>query len=203
MLIFTKNNQKISSRQQINIQAIEDDILKLPNNKFRAILSLSAINFELKSDNEQDIVTDIYQIFLNSLPCPIQIYVQIREIDLDRYLSKFNTLLDNENNLIYQSQIKNYIKFVTNLIKTNKILSRYFYIIVPHDSDIGNENIIKEQLELNCEIINKSLSKLGIQSKRLNTIEILDLFYNFYNPNLAKNQPLLSQSINLFQDNYL
>ncbi len=203
MLMFQKNKGKTSSRRQINIEAIEDDILRLPQNKFRAILTLSAINFELKSDTEQDIITEIYQSFLNSLPCPIQVYIQVREIDLERYLANFEQLLNTTTNKIHQTQIINYIEFVSNLIKTNKILSRYFYIVIPYDENIIDRNIIKEQLKLNCDIIIKGLAKLGIQSKRLTSFEILDLFYNFYNPTLAKTQPLLRQVVNLSRNNYL
>ncbi len=203
MLMFQKNKGKTSSRRQINIEAIEDDILRLPQNKFRAILTLSAINFELKSDTEQDIITEIYQSFLNSLPCPIQVYIQVREIDLERYLANFEQLLNTTTNKIHQTQIINYIEFVSNLIKTNKILSRYFYIVIPYDENIIDRNIIKEQLKLNCDIIIKGLAKLGIQSKRLTSFEILDLFYNFYNPTLAKTQPLLRQVVNLSRNTYL
>jgi hypothetical protein len=40
------------------------------------------------------------------------------------------------------------------------------------------------------EIIIKGLEKLGMTARQLTGLEILDLFYNFYNPERSKIQPL-------------
>ncbi|MGH7238597.1 MAG: TraC family protein, partial [Candidatus Saccharimonadales bacterium] len=77
MSIFRKQNRAISSRRQINIKAIDDDILTLPNGRFRAVLEVSSVNFELKSEAEQDTLVETYQSFLNSLPCALQILVRV------------------------------------------------------------------------------------------------------------------------------
>jgi hypothetical protein len=57
----------------------------LPNQEYRLILETSSINFELKSEEEQDVMIDSFQNFLNALPCEIQILVRVREIDIDKY----------------------------------------------------------------------------------------------------------------------
>ena len=60
MSIFRKSNNKTSSRKQIQIKGVKDGILLLPGNKYRAVLELSSINFELKSEAEQDALIETY-----------------------------------------------------------------------------------------------------------------------------------------------
>lgn len=90
MSILSKSRRKTSSRQQISIKEVRDGILVLPKNKYCAVIETSSINFELKSDDEQDVLIDNFQNFLNSLPCPLQILVRIREVEVDRYLDQLS-----------------------------------------------------------------------------------------------------------------
>lgn len=72
MSILQKSNKKASARQQINIKGVKDGVLMLPRNQYRVVYEVSSINFELKSEDEQDALIDTYESFLNSLPCPLQ-----------------------------------------------------------------------------------------------------------------------------------
>jgi hypothetical protein len=73
--LLKKSNSISSSRRQINISGVNDGVLILPSFKYRSILQVSSINFELKSEAEQDVVIDTYQSFLNSLAIPLQIVI--------------------------------------------------------------------------------------------------------------------------------
>jgi type IV secretory pathway VirB4 component len=204
MFILHKSNNKESSRKQINIKGVSDDILILPNNEYRAIVRVSSINFELKSEAEQDSLTAIYQSFLNSLPCPLQIMFRVREMNLDKYLESFSTKLKNEKQVVYQKQISSYCDFVHNLVADNKILTRSFYIVVPFKGELTNDiESAHEHLNLYIGIISKGLTKLGMQVTRLTSLEILDLFYSFYNPEQAKIQTITDQTLHLIKQSYL
>ena len=96
MFGLRKSVSKTSARQQIAIKGVRDGILILPGNQYRAILSVSALNFELRSETEQDAIIDTYESFLNSLGWPIQILVRTREIDMDKYLEDLSERLSNE-----------------------------------------------------------------------------------------------------------
>lgn len=203
MSIFVKSKKKASSRHQIAIEGVQDGILILPNNHYRAVLQISSINFELKSEAEQDALIDTYQSFLNSLATSLQIVVRIREMDMDRYLTDVQARLKDEPDTIYRSQIKNYSEFVQSLITSNKILTRNFYVILPIASTEKDFELIKEQLSLNADIVAKGLARLGMQSRQLNSLEILDLFYGFYAPAQAKRQPLSTQTLQVLKEGYL
>lgn len=186
-----RSNAKGSARLQIGIKEVRDNILVLPGNRYRAVLSTSSLNFELQSADEQDALVDTFQSFLNSLTTPIQILVRVRELDIDRYLEEFEASRETEQLEIYQTQLKNYSTFIRKLVAGNKILSRRFYVVISYENkNITDFSLIKEQLMLEQDIIIKGLEKLGMTAKSLTGLEILDLFYSFYRPETAKTQPL-------------
>lgn len=197
MLLLNKNRNKESSRRQIRIKEVKDGILVLPDNEYRLIVETSSINFELKSDEEQDILIDNFQNFLNSLPCELQILVRVREVDIDRYLEEIGKSKDTEKEKVYRDQINNYTSFIKNLVSGHKILSRRFYIVIPYKNTDKSKkfSLIEEQVHLQRDIIVKGLEKLGMKARVLGSLEILDLFYSFYSPSQAKTQALKGHTI--------
>ena len=191
MSLLSKRKINGSARTQIGIKEVKDGILILPDNRYRSILTTSSLNFELQSEEEQDVVVDAFQSFLNSLTVPVQILVRVRELDIDRYLEDFQAKLSEESEEIYKEQLGNYSDFIRKLVSGNKILSRRFYLVIPHDNK-GKVDFetAKEQLMLEQEIIIKGLEKIGMTARQLTSLEVLDLFYGFYRPDQAKIQPL-------------
>lgn len=203
--MFQKSKAKVSSRRQIRIKEVKDNILVLPGNKYRAILETSAINFELKSEDEQDVIIDSFQNFLNSLPCSLQILIRIREVDIDKYLEEFAKKQDKEEEQVYKDHVGNYCEFIQDLVSGNKILSRRFYVVIPYDVTDGKNdfNLVKEQLLLNLDIVIKGLEKLGMKTRILDSLEILELFFTFYNSDQIKSQPLKGETFKqMFDQSY-
>lgn len=198
MFALRKSKVKTSSRKQIGIKSVQDGILILPNNQYRAILEVSSVNFELKSEDEQDAIIDTYESFLNSVGSSLQILIRTREIDMDKYLSDLGERLENEAEQVYVDQLKNYEEFIKSLIQTNKILTRKFYVIVPYQNTGKPDfDLIKEHLGLTVDIVAKGMNRLGMQARQLSSIETLDLFYSFYNPQQSKIQPLMYRAIHM------
>ena len=200
MSILSKSIKRGSSRKQIQIKGVRDGILLLPKGEYRLGLGLSSVNFELMSEDEQDAMIDTYQNFLNSLSTPFQILVRIREMDMDRYLESFRARVEKESVAIYKQQNEAYMTFVKKLVATNKIMTRKFYVMLPHHSSERDFSLVKEQLELTADIVSKGLARLSMQSRVLTSLELLDLFYSFYAPAQAKRQPLKSATIALLEE---
>jgi len=191
MLLFQKSNKKVPSRRQVSIKEVRDNILVLSHNHYRTIIETSAINFDLRSEEEQDVLIDSFQQFLQSLSCPIQIIVRTRELDVDQYLELIARGEEKEKEIVYKEQLTTYATFVRKLVSGNKILTRRFFIVVPYDTKENTEfDAIKEQLLLNQDIVIKGLERMGMRTRQLHNVELLDLFYSFYNPTKAKIQPL-------------
>lgn len=201
MSILQKSNKKTSARQQINIKGVRGNMLLLPHDQYRVVIEVSPVNFELKSEEEQDMLIDTYESFLNSLPCPLEIVVRIRELDMDKYLADIKSLQEGEQEEIYRNQIQNYTEFVQGLVADNRILSRHFFVVLPCTS--RDFDTAKEQLALNADMISKGLGRLGMQTRQLTNIELLDLFHTFYNPAQAKRQPIRDQVAELLNNSYI
>jgi hypothetical protein len=198
MFALQKSKNKVSSRTQIAIKGAKDGILLLPHGQYRAVLEVSSLNFELKSEAEQDIIIDTYESFLNSVGVGLQILIRTREIDMDKYLEDLGERLEGEAEPIYRQQLLNYDEFIRSLIQSNKILTRRFYIIVPHTTAGKMEfELVKEQLGITVDIIAKGMMRLGMHARELSSLEILDLFYSFYNPTQAKLQPLTDRALQM------
>lgn len=203
MFTLPKLNKKGSSRHQIAIKGVEDSVLILPGDEYRIIIETSSINFHLMSEDEQDAVVDIYKAFLNSLSFPVQIVQKVRALDLDDYLQGFEAKKEKEIIDVYKHQVDGYMKYVKTLVKTNKILSRQFYIVIPYHTK-GKETVevAREQLANRLAIVEKGLGNVGIKTRLLSSLELLDLFYSSYNASDAKQQPITQQTIDLLQKNY-
>ena len=90
------------------------------------------------------------------------------------------------------------------MVATNKILTRRFYVVIPYTgtgrTSSKNLALVREQLNLNAAIISKGLGKLGVHSRPLGSLEVLDLFYEFYSPLTSKRQSLSEQTMQLFTE---
>jgi hypothetical protein len=198
MLGLRKSKKTTSSRNQIAIKGVRDGILMLPNNEYRAILQVSSLNFELRSEDEQDAIIETYESFLNSVGTSLQILVRTREIDMDKYLEDLAERLDGETVPIYRTQLENYDEFIRSLITDNKILTRHFYIVLPYKvSGKVDFDLVSEQLKIQLDIVSKGLGRLGMHADQLDSLEVLDLFYSFYSPTQAKIQPLTEQALQI------
>ncbi len=202
MFTLRKSDRKVSSRQQINIKGVRDGVLLLPSNQYRMVLEVSSLNFELKSEDEQDALIDTYESFLNSLPCPLQIIVRVRELDMTKYLADLKTRHSEEKEQVYRDQLINYSEFVHGLVEDNRILARKFYVVLPYGAKDDDFATAKERLTLNADLVAKGLNRMGMQTRPLGSLEVLDLFHSFYNPAQAKRQPLTESVARLLNSSY-
>lgn len=198
MLGLRKSKTKSSARSQIDIKGVRDGILILSGERFRAVMEVTPVNFELKSEAEQDAIIETFESFLNSVGTPWQILIRVREVDIFKYLEDLSERLSGEMEPIYKTQLESYGKFIRGLVTNNKILTRKFYAVVPFDNKSKADfDLVKEQLSLISDIVAKGLSRMGMRTRELTSLEVLDLFYSFYSPAQAKTQPLVEQAAQL------
>jgi hypothetical protein len=203
MLKFLEQSKKVGSNRQLDIENINDGVLKISREEYRVILKASSLNFELKNEQEQDSIIDSYENFLNGLSFPIQILVRTRELNIKDYLNELLTQEIEETDHIYKSQISNYSKYIEDLVRENKIISRSFYIVIGLNSKLKDQKLIRDQLMIKADLISKNLSKIGISTNILDSLEIIDLFYTFYSPSRAKNQPISEISLLALDEEYV
>ena len=119
-------------------------------------------------------------------------------------LTDYRKRVEGETEEVYKQQSEVYQKFVRDLIKTNKILTKHFYIVVPYaDRNKTSMEVIKDQLSMYAKIVEQGLGKLGMQTRILTGLEALDLFYTFYNAEQAKLQPLKQQTMHMLAQQFI
>lgn len=208
---LTKNESLGKSAQEfVDISEIRDDVVVLKNGTLRAVLMVSSINFELKSSQEQEAIVAAYQNFLNSLDFPVQILVSSRRIDIDPYLELLDQKEKTQENELLRFQIADYRNFIKNLVGAANIMTKSFYIVVPFALTEGKKETFldrikvslnpkqaliekrmefenyKNQLTQRVEHISAGLSGSGIRMVPLKTQELIELFYNSYNPTVIE-----------------
>ncbi|HOX41417.1 MAG TPA: hypothetical protein PK263_04435, partial [bacterium] len=93
-----------STQQFIDIAGIKDGIVILKTGGYRLVLQVSAVNFDLKSEQEQNSLIFQYQSFLNSLHFPIEILIRSKRLDLTPYLDSIKKLGENQSNELIKMQ---------------------------------------------------------------------------------------------------
>ncbi len=130
-----KITQEASTQRYLPFWEIKDNLIIMKDWSSRMVLKVNAINFNLKSEEEQDSIIYAYQRFLNSLRFPIQIIVRSLKVDIEWYINKLKTLAVKQKNSLLQEQTYKYIDFLINLVDLAQIMKKDFYIIIPFDSD--------------------------------------------------------------------
>jgi len=197
-----------STQQLVMIREIRDSVLLLKDGSMRAIIEVSAINFELRSEDEQIAIIQNFQKFVNSIDFPLQICLISRRLYIDNYLklaAEASSQLDNE---LLRIQASEYMKFIKELSSLTNIMSKKFYIVVPFyifeaptktglvqsiKGAFGSTTVTqglteekfetyKNQLMQRSELIFGGLVGLGLKTRLLERDEMVQMFYNLYNP---------------------
>lgn len=128
-----RKNPGIGTQIFLPLSEIHDDTVILKNGGIRAILRTTSLNFNLKSEQEQNALTAGYQSFLNSLEFPIQIVVRSRKLDVDAYIETLKAKVPEQKNPLLQKQTTEYIDFVSRLVEYADIMEKDFLVVVPFD----------------------------------------------------------------------
>ena len=201
-----------STEQLVEIESIRNGVVVLKNGSVRQIIMVTGINFDLKSEEEQNIIIYSYQNLLNTLDFSLQFFVHSRKLNIDNYLKKIGSRLSEETDSLLRDQISEYMEFIKAFVEQNIVMTKSFFVIVPYDQiDIKatlkgfkttrflpflggsqkerdpkpeEKDISKSLLQLQERVdqVIGGLTSIGPRAVPLNTEETTELFYNLYNP---------------------
>jgi fatty acid desaturase len=72
-----------STQRYLPFSEIRDNIVIMKDGSARIVLKVEAVNFLLKSEQEQDSIIYSFQHFLNALQFPIQILIRSLKVDIE------------------------------------------------------------------------------------------------------------------------
>src|SRR5690606_32802292 len=131
--------QRASTQSTLSIVDIKDDIAILTNKRYRAVIKVKAINFDLLSEDEQDAIIYAYASLINSLNFPIQILVKTRQLNITSYLDYLERSKQAQPSQVLRDQITSYQHFVQKLVVENNVLFKTFYVVVPFDGVVADK----------------------------------------------------------------
>jgi len=206
----TTQTKAKSSQEFVAVKEIRDGVIILEDNQMRMALMASSLNFALKSADEQEAIITQYQDFLNSLDFSLQFFIESRHLNIEPYLDSLREAEKKQTNELLKIQGREYVEFVKNFVSLTQIVSKTFYVIVPFSLPVfgGTAGIFakffgkkkekngleennfeehKSQLTQRADAVIQGLARAGVRAVALNTEELIELFYNLYNPGeLAK-----------------
>lgn len=215
-----RDNQMGSTQTHIRIAEIRENVVVLKNGGMRAVLKTSSINFNLKSEEEQNAIVYSYQSFLNSLEFPIQILIRSKKLDIDDYIDGVKKLGEKQQNKLLQEQTMEYAQYIKRLVEYADIMEKEFYVVVPFDpgrtqsgestkkffsffqrlapkdsyADIKQRrsefNNLKKGLLQRVNVIQSGLENCGLKVDQMDTTSLIELYYESYNPMTSRSQKL-------------
>jgi len=203
-----KTTKGPATQEFVDIEKISEGVVILKNGGLRAVLMCGSRNLELESIESQNAIINVYADFLNSFDWPMQIVIHSRKLDISPYLTSLEEKLKNQENELLKIQTAEYIDFMRSFVTLSDIMIKRFYTVVPFDPiesktespfekigslikktpektpELTEEKFqeYKNQLLQRAEHIILSLAHVGIKAVGLQTEELIELFYNLYNP---------------------
>lgn len=201
-----------STKKVVEIADIKDNIILLKDGSLRSLLEISAINFDLRSSEEQTAIIQAFQNFLNAVDFPLQLAVHSRRYSMDEYFAVVDEAANSTQNELLKIQAAEYSKFIKELLELSNIMSKKFFISLPFyvyeapsktglfqslksiikPSQVARQinpeqlETYKTQLQQRANLVYDGLVGLGLKVRPLERDELINLFYGIYNMTLEK-----------------
>ncbi|MBT6068401.1 hypothetical protein HOG48_01455 [Candidatus Peregrinibacteria bacterium] len=206
-----------STQQHMQIAEIRDNVMVLKNGGLRTILKTSSINFNLKSEAEQNAIIYSYQNFLNTIEFPVQILVRSKKLEIDEYVEKVRGFGEKQQNPLLKKQTFEYAEYIQKLVEYADIMEKEFYVVVPYNPPRAEKNNIvsqflnsmrskdsvidikkrhtefeqlKKGLNQRVNVVRTGLEQCGLRVDELTTHEMIELFYKIYNPGISQEEKI-------------
>lgn len=197
------NKSLPTTQAHLDIEDVQEDLVLLKNGNLAMVLETTSLNFELLSDEEQDVRILSFSSLLNSLNFVLQIVIRTERKDVNDYIDKLNLLTQQQSSPALKKQMEIYVSFIKNLTTKSVILDKRFFLVVttnftlasskpsvvdlffpkPKVVDVTkNLQRAKEYLQPKREFLAKQFKKIGIDVHQLNTNQLIQLFYDIYDP---------------------
>lgn len=207
-----------STQNTLMISEIRDGIVIMNDGSFRSVVMLKSINFDLMSPGEREGVEYGYQGFLNSLYFPVQIFVRSQKVDLGPYIQKLDKIRSEHDNMLLALLMEDYIAYMAGLAEQTNVMDKKFYMVIPYFPVADAQKVVqaskgfmegifgkkeqkvvineadletaKTELRDRTQSVLAALMQCGVQGLPLDTNELIELYYDAYNPDTATRQQL-------------
>ena len=197
---MANNKTKASTQQHLDIDDITEDLVLAKSGQVAMIMITTAVNFDILSEAEQDATIYAYGALLNSLSFPVQVLIRSKKADISAYFAHLGESLASQPNPDLKHQIQKYMDFIQATVQQRTVLDKKFYLIINFSTlELGLKGFRKPKgtksqnraaLIADAKIalgpkryhLIKQTARLGLITRQLATKELIELFYDIYNP---------------------
>jgi len=187
---------KASTQVFVEIEDVKDDVVLLKDFSAALVIEVGAVNFWLLSQEEQTSTIYAYAGFLNSLSFPTQILILSKKMDISSYLEYLEERIKKQGAELMKNRLRSYQEFIKTIVKKNSVLEKRFFFVIPFSplemgvSGVNTQGLNKEYVISRAKTslypkrdhLMRLLSKIGLRATILQKQELVELFYNLYNP---------------------
>ena len=215
-----KQSEKTNTQRYIPFSEIKNDTVLLKNGGLRAVLQIEPLNFNLKSETEQQGIITGYESFVNTLFFPLQIIIRSTKVNIEPYLDHIQEKAKGQKNELLKDQTLAYATFIERIVEIADIMQKQFYIVVPLDDGVKKtagqntpltqffswmnvDDTLSKALQRNqklsgqlgrlkerVDLVETGLRNIGLIPRRLQTLELIQLYYKMYNQHQSQSQKL-------------
>lgn len=211
-----KKGSAAAVQRYLPVAEIRNNTILLKNGGLRAVLAVEAMNFNLKSETEQQGIIAGYGSFVNTLNFPLQIVIRSSRTNIDEYLENVRSIGEKNPNTLLKNQTLGYVGFMQKLLEVADIMQKRFYVIIPLDHSVRKKTVIEQffdwlhpddttskahqryrefgqgsrELQERVDLVTAGLSNIGLHVHRLDTRGLIELLYQIYNPKTSQIQKL-------------
>ncbi|PIY17651.1 hypothetical protein COZ14_02410 [Candidatus Dojkabacteria bacterium CG_4_10_14_3_um_filter_Dojkabacteria_WS6_41_9] len=180
----------------LEVADILNDLLVTKNGTVCLILKTSSVNFDLLSEDEQDVKIASFGSMVNSLDFQLQILIETRKINISKYADYLDTMDTPDLSAGLKRQFVIYKQFIRNLITNKEILDKRFMIIIPYrtGSVLDKNSSIEEKKKVIESATNylypkkyhiiKMVKGMGLDATQMTSSDISKYLYSIFNPGL-------------------
>ena len=211
-----KRNKKIATQRFVPISEIRNDTVLLKKGGLRAVLEVETLNFNLKSETEQQGIIAGYESFINTLTFPLQIVIRSTKVNIDPYIEQIRQKAAVQDNDLLREQTESYGLFVEKIVEVADIMLKRFLVVVPLDDTEEKKSPLSQffswigiddskakityhrkyfnekasKLKDRVNLVDAGLRNIGLSTRRLSTMELIEMYYEIYNPTTSQEQKL-------------
>ncbi len=196
----TSSPVKATTQEFLEIEDILEDLVFLKDGSATLVMEISAVNFGLLSEEEQDSLIYAYAALLNSLSFPLQVIILSKRMDISSYIELVTLTELNHAVPVMKERLRRYKEFILSIVKENKVLEKKFYICIPFSAlELGVKGAFGQKSKMSFSkdyIISRAktslfpkrdhllrqFGRIGLKGRQLPTQELVEFFYNIYNP---------------------
>lgn len=183
---------------------LSEDIVIYKDGGAALVLESTSLNFGLLSEREQQAVIAAYAALLNSLTFPIQILVRSQRKDISSYMEYINQVAKKGMDPKLAKIMEGYKLFIVDAVKKKNVLGKKFYLVIPFSAlELGLSKsfaasatkkgplpfskayVVKKAKDIlypRRDHLIRQGGRLGIKLRQLQAKELVELYYNIFNP---------------------